>query len=288
MLKIQDIEPLQKQISAWRSAGERIAFVPTMGNLHEGHLALVDKARELADRCVVSIFVNPTQFGPNEDFASYARTEEHDCVLLEQRDADLVFMPSIETVYPPGEVSSVSVPTSLATILCGESRPDHFDGVATVVARLFDLVKPDIAVFGEKDYQQLLVIRWLVDAHALAIDIQSVATVREQDGLAMSSRNRYLSKDERQQAAMLHTLLQASCALLRGQGVAMVDIENQASEQLRTAGFEPEYVSIRRQVDLASPQADDVEFVILAAARLGGARLIDNLFCELPGVTAGS
>lgn len=285
MLTVTDAMTLQTQLDAWRQAGESIAFVPTMGNLHEGHLRLVDEARRHADRCVVSIFVNPTQFSAGEDFDSYPRTADADAALLSARHADLLFMPSVEVMYPRGESIDESCipPASLTDMLCGLSRPGHFAGVASVVRHMFELVKPDVAVFGEKDYQQLQVIRWLVAAHHLPVQIVGVATVREANGLAMSSRNRYLDDGQRQQAAALYASLQAVCSQLMSRppddvaGFAL--LEASAEEQLLEAGFEPEYVAIRAAADLAGPETGQ-DWVILAAARLGEARLIDNLRCD--------
>jgi pantoate--beta-alanine ligase len=282
MNQFQDINALQEQIQAWRALGERIALVPTMGNLHEGHLRLIDEAKQHADRCVVSIFVNPTQFGPSEDFAAYPRTPDEDCALLEARETDAVFLPTVEMMYPHGEAvsTSITVPEELANILCGASRPGHFNGVATVVTKLFNLVQPDVAVFGEKDYQQLLVIRRMVADLNIPVEIIGQATIREANGLAMSSRNRYLSDEQRGQAAQLYVSLQVCCERLQAGERDIATIEAMAVEQLEAAGFEPDYVSIRRAADLGLPGAADKELVILAAAGLGKARLIDNLLCR--------
>ncbi|WP_126454032.1 pantoate--beta-alanine ligase [Sulfuriflexus mobilis] len=282
MKQFQDINALHEQLQAWRARGERIALVPTMGNLHEGHLCLVDEARRHAQRCLVSIFVNPTQFGPGEDLAAYPRTPEEDCALLESRGADAVFLPTVEVMYPQGEAIStgIAVPEELANILCGASRPGHFNGVATVVAKLFNLVQPEVAVFGEKDYQQLLVIRRLVADLNMPVTIIGLPTVREAGGLAMSSRNRYLDAGQRQQAGQLYASLEACCARLQAGDRDIARLEEQAVVALQEAGFEPDYVSVRRAADLGLPGSADRDLVILAAAGMGQARLIDNLRCR--------
>ena len=277
MLTIHSLDDLREQLGHWRDEGERIAFVPTMGNLHDGHLKLVEAARQRGDRVVVSIFVNPTQFGPNEDFASYPRTEDDDVRQLTAAGADLVFLPDVDTMYPGGTETAtyVEVP-ELSDELCGEYRPGHFRGVATVVARLFNMVQPDVAVFGEKDFQQLLVIRRMVRDLHFPVDIVGIPTHREDDGLAMSSRNRYLSPQERGKAALLHATLQ-QCAEDLQAGDAPDDVEARAMRALEEGGFAPEYVSVRSAATLRRPADGENELVILAAARLGKARLIDNL-----------
>ena len=282
MKQLPDINSLADQLQIWRDAGESIALVPTMGNLHEGHLCLVDEAKRHADHCVVSIFVNPTQFGPGEDFKAYKRTPNEDCALLETRGADAVFLPTLEMMYPQGETiaTTISMPSSLTNILCGASRPGHFDGVATIVAKLFELVQPDVAVFGEKDYQQLLVIRHLVAELKLPVKIIGLPTVREQGGLAMSSRNGYLDDTEQAQARQLYKTLQRCCEQLQSGEQDIASIETSAAADLQAAGFAPDYVSIRRASDLALPDIADNELVVLAAAQLGAARLIDNVLCK--------
>jgi pantoate--beta-alanine ligase len=251
-----------------------------MGNLHAGHLALVAEARRLAERVVVSIFVNPLQFGPQEDFGAYPRTLARDQELLAGAGTDLLFAPSVEVVYPRGQADQtrVEVP-GISDILCGASRPGHFVGVATVVCKLFNMVQPDLAVFGEKDYQQLLVIRRMTLDLSLPVVIQGLATVREADGLAMSSRNGYLTAQERARAPTLYLTLQRCAEWLR-QGLDIAAVEGLAGEEITAAGFGPDYVSVRRATDLGLPQVGDRELVILAAARLGRARLIDNLRVE--------
>ena len=277
---IERIDTLRERVAAWRHAGQRVGFVPTMGNLHAGHLALVAEARRLAERVVVSIFVNPLQFGPQEDFAAYPRTLARDQELLAGAGTDLLFAPTVEAVYPRGEAEQtrVEVP-GISDILCGASRPGHFVGVATVVCKLFNMVQPDLAVFGEKDFQQLQVIRLMTLDLSLPVAVHGLATVREADGLAMSSRNGYLTAEERARApALYQTLWRCAERLRQGQDIATV--EGQAGEEIAAAGFGPDYFSVRRAADLALPQAGDRELVVLAAARLGRARLIDNVRVE--------
>ena len=274
------IATLRERVAAWRHAGQRIGFVPTMGNLHAGHLALVAEARRLAERVVVSIFVNPLQFGPLEDFAAYPRTLARDQELLAGAGTDLLFAPTVEAVYPRGqaEQTRLEVP-GISDILCGASRPGHFVGVATVVCKLFNMVQPDLAVFGEKDFQQLQVIRLMTLDLSLPVAVHGLATVREADGLAMSSRNGYLTAEERARAPALYQTLRRCAERLR-QGQDIATVEGQAGEEIAAAGFGPDYFSVRRAADLALPQAGDRELVVLAAARLGRARLIDNLRVE--------
>jgi pantoate--beta-alanine ligase len=269
---------LRARIGAWRRAGARIAFVPTMGNLHNGHFSLVDLARTRADRVVASVFVNPTQFGPREDFASYPRTLEQDQRALAARGCDLLFAPGVEEIYPFGAAATVRVEVpGLSDILDGASRPGHFVGVATVVTKLFNLVQPDVAVFGQKDFQQLLVIKRMTDDLRLPIEIVAAATFREATGLAMSSRNQYLSADERARAAIIfESLGRMRAALKAGQAIAL--IEAAATRALETAGLIPDYAVLRRARDLLSPGPEERSGLIaLIAAKLGRARLIDNL-----------
>ncbi len=280
MQTLTTLAELRRQVGAWRRAGERIALVPTMGNLHTGHLQLVEVAKQHADRVLVSIFVNPLQFADASggDFERYPRTFEADRQKLVESGADLLFFPSQEEMYPAGveNVTRVEVP-GISNILCGEFRPGHFVGVATVVAKFFNMVQPDVAVFGEKDYQQLLVIRRVTAELCFPVEIIGVPTVREANGLAMSSRNQYLSAEERQRAASLYRTLQAAKEqLISGEGDIAV-IESAAEDSLKTAGFRPEYFTVRRAHDLQPATADDTALVILAAAWLGEARLIDNI-----------
>jgi len=265
-------------VRGWHQQAERIGFVPTMGNLHEGHLRLVDVAREHCDRVVVSLFVNPMQFGVGEDFARYPRTLDSDQAKLVERQVDMVFVPDDQTMYPHGhqQTSYIDVP-GLSTGLEGAQRPGHFRGVATVVNKLFNIVQPDVAVFGEKDYQQLLVIRRMVRDLDMPIEILGEATVREPDGLALSSRNQYLTQQQRQDAPGLYETLQyVRERLLRG-GVDFTDLEQDAIMRLEKQGFVPDYVAIRQSDTLLEPKNHTDQMVILAAARLGATRLIDNL-----------
>jgi pantoate--beta-alanine ligase len=278
MISARTVADLRARIREWRARENRIALVPTMGNLHTGHLRLVRHARAIADRVVVSIFVNPMQFGPGEDFASYPRTLEADRAALMEADADLLFIPDVEVVYPrgPEQMTRVEVP-ALGDILCGASRPGHFAGVTTVVAKLFNLVQPDTAVFGEKDFQQLVIIRRMVEDLNMPVSIEGVATVREPDGLAMSSRNSYLQAGERAIAPRLYQLLcELRDRVLAGER-NYTAVERAALEALALSGFEPDYVSVRRAADLAPPANADQALRVLAAARLGATRLIDNI-----------
>jgi pantoate--beta-alanine ligase len=265
-------------VRQWRKSGERIAFVPTMGNLHPGHISLIEAARRGAQRFVASTFVNPMQFGPNEDFAHYPRTADKDAQMLSNAGCDLMFMPDAAEIYPDGpeRATRVDVP-ELSRMLCGQFRPGHFEGVATVVAKLFNIVEPDIAVFGEKDYQQLTVIRRMVADLCFPIEIVPAPTVREPDGLAMSSRNQYLTAEERKIAPRLHAALGAAVTRLTAADGDFAAIERAGTFELESAGFEPEYFSIREARDLRAPQPGSHDLVVLAAARLGKARLIDNL-----------
>jgi pantoate--beta-alanine ligase len=275
---VSTADELRRMVRDWHRQDERVAFVPTMGNLHDGHLQLVRHARAIADRVVVSIFVNPTQFGPDEDYASYPRTLAEDTQALAEADADLLFTPAVEAMYPPdlAEAPYIEVPV-LGDILCGEFRPGHFSGVATVVAKLFGLVQPDIAVFGEKDYQQLVVIRRMTRALCLPVAIEGVPTVREASGLAMSSRNRYLDAAQRDTAATLYRVLGEVGVALRDGAADYPALEAAAMAKLGEAGFRPEYVSIRRAADLDVPRHGDTRLRVLAAAWFGSARLIDNI-----------
>ena len=278
MRTLASVEDVRKTINDWRLAGEQIAFVPTMGDLHQGHLELVQHALSRAPHVVVSIFVNPIQFGPGEDFDAYPRALESDEEKLQRQGAELLFAPSVETLYPGGaeETTRVEVP-QVSRGLCDDFRPGHFTGVATVVARLFNLVQPDIAVFGEKDYQQLAVIRRMVQDLCWPIEINAVPTVREADGLAMSSRNRYLGADERKLAPVLYQTLCEVAEQARARQQSCRVLERQAMKMLEEAGFSPEYVSIRHAETLRPVETGEMPARVLAAARLGKARLIDNI-----------
>jgi len=278
VIVVHNKQDLAEHLAEWRLHDEHVALVPTMGNLHAGHAALVDLARENAERVVVSIFVNPTQFGEGEDFEDYPRTLERDKLRLKQTAADLIFAPDVETVYPFGleNATVVSVPT-LTEHFCGASRPGHFDGVTTVVARLFSLVQPDVAVFRQKDYQQQLVIRHMTEDLNLPIGIITGETVRADDGLALSSRNSYLSESELAAAPVLYEALCSTAQDLQNGRRNFGELEADAIERLRDAGFDVDYYSIRRALNLDVPNRDCDDLVVLAAARLGAARLIDNV-----------
>ena len=281
MLTIENTDELRRQVNAWRRAGERVGFVPTMGNLHAGHYSLVDIARKRCDHVVASVFVNPTQFGPNEDYSRYPRTLVRDQEGLAAVGCELLFAPAVETMYPFGVAQPATVHVPVVTEpLEGAFRPGHFDGVATVVTKLFNLVQPDVAVFGRKDYQQLLTIRRLVADLALPIEIVAGDTLREASGLAMSSRNQYLSAAERETAPLIHQLLLRMRNRLAA-GDAIATIASDAAADLAAAGFKPDYVAIRRADDLAEPAEHQRDGLVgLVAARLGTTRLIDNLSLE--------
>jgi pantoate--beta-alanine ligase len=269
---------LRTRVAQWRRDGQTVAFVPTMGNLHAGHGSLVRRASGLARRVVVSVFVNPLQFGPNEDFGSYPRTPEEDRALLESLGVDVLFVPEVEDIYPRGQETSarVHVP-GLEDILCGAFRPGHFMGVATVVAKLLNMVQPDVALFGEKDFQQLMIIRRAATDLCMPMEIVGVPTTREPDGLAMSSRNRYLSADERRLAPRIYAELERARLAIEGGARDYAAIEHAGLEALRTAGFRPDYFSVRDAATLLLPEAASRELVVLTAARIGRARLIDNV-----------
>lgn len=277
MITLQTIDALRRQVSQWRREGHRIALVPTMGNLHTGHLKLVERARQLADRVVVSIFVNPLQFGQGEDFDSYPRTLDEDSRRLEQYHTDLLFAPAVTEVYrwPQAEQTVVEVP-GLSSILCGQSRPGHFAGVATVVCKLFNMAQPDVAVFGEKDFQQLMVIRRMTEDLQIPVEIEGMETVREADGLAMSSRNGYLTPEQRTKAPAVYRVLTETAEKLQAGERDFKSLEKLACESLESAGLRPDYFQIRQARDLQSPDGGEKELVVLVAAYLGGARLIDN------------
>jgi pantoate--beta-alanine ligase len=273
---IREVDALRARIDGWKRDGLRIGFVPTMGNLHAGHYSLIELAQRHADRVVASVFVNPTQFGPNEDFNRYPRTPEQDGQGLAAAGCDALWMPPLATMYPYGAERAVTIRVPGVTeVLEGAHRPGHFDGVATVVARLFNQVQPDVAVFGRKDYQQLAVIRYLVTDLAFPVELIAAETRREPDGLAMSSRNQYLSPEERAIAPIIHRTLIAMCEGIRA-GRPHAEVEAEAGAGLRQAGLDPDYAVIRNP-DLSEPASGDGRFVALVAARLGRTRLIDNL-----------
>ncbi len=282
MNTVESIKELRQELQQHRMSGKRIAFVPTMGNLHEGHLQLVRKAHQHGDIVVTSIFVNPLQFGANEDFASYPKTLEADKAQLLTEGCHLLFAPTVEEMYPNGQPIATQVAVkSLGKDHCGSSRPGHFEGVATVVTKLFGIVQPDAALFGEKDYQQLAVIRQLTFDLSLPIEVIGVPTERDKNGLALSSRNSYLSSEELAIAANLYKTLNAAKQKLLSHHTTREAIEDSAKQQLEALGFIPDYFTVCRQNDLQPAEVDDKEIVILAAATLGKARLIDNLaFCR--------
>lgn len=278
---IRELVLLREAVASLREGGgggkaKRIALVPTMGALHEGHLALIDEARAQADHVVASIFVNPAQFGPNEDLSTYPRREASDAKLLTERGCDLLWAPGVEEVYPEGFATSISV-RGVSEGLCGSARPGHFDGVATVVAKLFNQVRPDVAIFGEKDYQQLAVIRRMAIDLDFGIDIVGVPTQRDTDGLALSSRNAYLTEDERQAAhALPRALGQAAARIEKGGDVDEALVK--AKSMLAAAGFDPiDYVELRDAATLEPVTNLEQSARLLAAARMGLTRLIDNI-----------
>jgi pantoate--beta-alanine ligase len=288
MLTVTTIAAVRAQVSKWHDAGQRVVFVPTMGNLHAGHVSLIEAARKHGDRFVASIFVNPMQFGPNEDFAHYPRTPAMDSKMLEEAGCDLMFMPDVGEIYPNGaqQATRIEVP-GISNILCGEFRPGHFEGVATVVAKLFHIVDPDVAIFGEKDFQQLTVIRRMVADLCLRVAIVGAPTVRETDGLAMSSRNQYLSKEERAIAPAIYRQLQQAVAALKAGGRDYAAIDQAGRAALDGAGFRTDYFSVRDALTLAPAAADTTHFVVLTASRLGKARLIDNVQFSAGQFSAG-
>lgn len=283
METLERIAGVRERVRAWRAAGLRVGFVPTMGNLHRGHLSLVEAAFGRSDRVVASVFVNPLQFGPAEDFGRYPRTPERDRDQLAAAGVHLLFAPTPEEMYPAGSgrTAVVEVP-ALDGMLEGEFRPGHFTGVATVVAKLFNIVAPDVAVFGEKDFQQLAVVRRMVRDLCMPVEVVGAPTVRDADGLALSSRNQYLSPAERAVAPRLHATLAALRERVLAGARSWMELEAGAMRELAEAGFVPDYVALRRAEDLEPPGGSGRELVALAAARLGGTRLIDNLRISLP------
>jgi pantoate--beta-alanine ligase len=282
MITVETVAGLREQVARLRETRKRIAFVPTMGNLHAGHVHLMQEARQRAQAVVASVYVNPLQFGQNEDFDSYPRTPSHDKVALLSAGVDLLFRPAESEMYPRGKAvqTFVEVP-GLSDDLCGAFRPGHFRGVTTAVNRLFNLVTPDVAVFGKKDYQQWLLIRLMTADLGLPVEIIGVDTVREPDGLALSSRNNYLSPEERKVAPRLYEALVRLRDRVQREGMHLAAAEENAVIDLQADGFRPDYVHVRRQSDLLLPAAGDRQLVVLAAAWLGRTRLIDNVEFEL-------
>jgi len=275
------IGEMRAAVAEWRAGGERVAFVPTMGNLHAGHLSLAALAATAPQRVVMSIFVNPAQFGPSEDFAAYPRTLAADEALIAAAgNVDLLFVPTAAEIYPFGVERAVRLQLpSLASELCGATRPGHFDGVATVVCRLLNIVAPDLLYLGQKDYQQFVLMQLMIADLALPVELRMGPTHRESDGLAMSSRNRYLDAAQRRQAPALHGALERLRTRLRDGVVDFAGITAEARAEIERAGLKPDYVEVRRRADLGyATSGRDEERVVLGAAWLGRARLIDNLF----------
>jgi len=278
MQTVTTVAAVRACVGQWRAAGQRIAFVPTMGNLHAGHTSLLAAARYRGDRVVASIFVNPLQFGPSEDYTAYPRTLAEDQQLLQQAHCDLLFAPSVADMYPSGgDQRTLVVVRGLSDILCGQFRPGHFDGVATVVAKLFGIVAPDVAVFGEKDFQQLLVVRDMTLDLALPVEVVGAPTVRAADGVALSSRNRYLSPEERARAPLIHQSLSQAVRAIHDGSTDYTALAGIGRRTLENAGMSVDYFAIRNAVDLSEAGADSSDLVVMTAARLGRARLIDNM-----------
>jgi len=283
MQVFEDVGGLRKQVSEWKRSGHSVAFVPTMGNLHEGHLSLVKIAQQNYDKVIVSIFVNPMQFGPNEDFDSYPRTFEDDQKKLALLQTDVVFYPSVKAMYPKGlEQSRVNVPDNITGLLEGANRPGHFDGVTTVVTKLFNMVQPDAAVFGQKDYQQLCVIRTMVDDLAMPIKIVVAPIGRDSDNLALSSRNQYLNAEQRSIAPKLFTVLQDMAIAIESANRNYAELSEAAKHTLLLEGFDQvDYIDVCHAHTLLPAKAEDQEIVILAVARLGKTRLLDNILLNI-------
>ncbi|MBC6904296.1 pantoate--beta-alanine ligase [Saccharophagus sp. K07] len=281
------IQSVRQELQSQRKQGKRIGFVPTMGNLHDAHLALVKQARENADVVIASIFVNRLQFGLNEDWDKYPRTLEADIAKLRSVGCDYLFCPEEQEIYPNGmdTQTRVIVPT-MADILCGASRPGHFEGVTTVVTKLFNIVQPDVAVFGLKDYQQLAIIRRMVQDLCIPVEILAGDIVRESDGLAMSSRNGYLTPEERPKVNQLYLTLTWVAERIRAGEKNFAELEQQAKKKISTVGFRPDYVTICNSRTLAPAAHDDDEITVLGAMYTQGARLIDNVSLSLGNLTA--
>lgn len=280
---VRTVRELRAAVAHARSEGKRIGFVPTMGNLHEGHAALVEKASQRVDFVVASIFVNPLQFGPKEDLASYPRTLEADKERLLQAGCNLLFAPTVDEIYPQGTSGQTRVSVlGVSEGLCGASRPGHFEGVATVVCKLFNMVQPDLAIFGQKDFQQLAVIRTLVSDLNMPIQIIGEPTVRAADGLALSSRNGYLDEEQRSVAPTIYRVLSELAAAIQAGNNDFPALLSQGLSTLQDAGFRPDYLEIREAHSLQPATVSDQQLVILAAAFIGTTRLIDNLAFERP------
>jgi len=283
MKTIKRISQLRAAITGAKNAKKRVAFVPTMGNLHQGHLDLVERAKREGDFVVVSIYVNPLQFGENEDLSKYPRTEQEDAHLLANIDVDILFLPDESAMYPGGDIAQqclVDIPT-LSGLYCGVQRPIHFRGVTTVVARLFNIVQPEVAVFGKKDFQQLFLIQKMVYDLAFPIEIVGVDTAREENGLAMSSRNRYLTKAQLKKAPSLRKELVELAEQLKQPKANLQKLTKESKTKLEKAGFEPHYIDVVSRKTLLKPEKGETELVILAAGQIGKARLIDNIEVDL-------
>ena len=283
-IQIEKNVGLRELVKQWRLAGESIAFVPTMGNLHAGHLQLVSAAQAKADRVIVSIFVNPTQFGEGEDFSSYPRTLDADLEKLQTLEVDVAFVPDTEEMYPVSGITEVCV-SQISENYCGAARPGHFNGVATIVCKLFNIVQPDSAFFGEKDFQQLAVIRAMVADLNIPVEVVSVPTFRETDGLAMSSRNGYLTAEQRIVAPKLYQSLSQAKQEVLAKQFTYAEIEKKTIHLLTKLGFKPDYFSICRRHDLQAATLEDTHLIILLAARLGKTRLIDNIQLDIKSIT---
>ena len=281
---VRDTAALRLRVAEWRKAGERIVLVPTMGNLHQGHLSLVHQAFDAGDRVVVSLFVNPLQFNNQKDFETYPLTFDEDVSQMTEAGIDLLFAPSREAIYPGGDVVGTRIQVSaLSETLEGVHRPGHFDGMALIVCKLFNLVGPDVAVFGQKDYQQLLIVKQMVRDLNMPVSVLAAETVRETDGLAMSSRNQHLTAQERVKAPLIYQILCQLRSALRSGERDYAHLEQMGRVSLNEQGFLAEYVSIRQTADLSLPEAGQQEWVILVAAKLENTRLIDNLTVSLVG-----
>ncbi len=283
MQNIKTVTKMRAHLAAWREAGDSIAFVPTMGNLHAGHMSLVELASQHAEHVVVSIFVNPTQFGPGEDFARYPRTPESDVRRLKRAGVDALFIPSDAEMYPNGidAATQVNVP-AVSEILEGEHRPGHFAGVASVVCRLLNICQPDVAVFGQKDYQQLVVLRQMVRDLHMPVKVLAGPTKRAENGLALSSRNQYLNARQKDQAGAIYGALSAVGSAIEKGRSDWAELEAEGWRQLESAGLHPEYFAVRRAVNLSKVETVHQNLVVLAAVRLGDVRLIDNLLVARP------
>jgi pantoate--beta-alanine ligase len=281
--RIDTTEELRALLAEWHPEGDRIALVPTMGNLHKGHISLVALAKQHAERVIVSVFVNPTQFGPDEDYDAYPRTLDKDALKLTHAGADVLFTPSVDVIYPNGadNATAVHVP-DLSAELEGASRPGHFAGVTSVVCRLFNICHPNVAVFGQKDYQQFVILKRMAEDLHLPVQLIAGPTERDANGLALSSRNSYLDKAQQTTAVVISQALRAVSTMLEDGNRDCMSLEHSAMEQIAAAGLEPDYVSIRDAADLSVPSEGSTHLVVLAAARFGAVRLIDNVLVELP------